>query len=244
MKDNDFGVFVKYYDLIYLRKKNYQQEAKTVKEIITQFGKSPTGTLLDVGCGTGEHVKYLSSTFRCAGIDVNSDMIQLARAKVPKADFKVSDMVSFRLQETFDVIICLFSSIGYARDFQSLVKTLRNFHRHLKDGGLVIVEPWVFKADYMKDHIELKTYETDDIKLVRMATSKLEGSKWRVFMHYLIGENGNIRYANEVHEMLAIDYPDYLKAFKTALFQNVEYQKGNLWEGCRGLFIAHKKPLK
>ena len=240
MKENHFKVFAKYYDQIYLKRKDYQKEAETVKGIIEHFEKKPSRTLLDVGCGTGEHLKYLSSDFQCTGIDVNRDMIEIARKKVPNAKFKVANMVGFSLKEKFDVIICLFSSIGYVQNFNNLVKTLENFYKHLNDEGLAIVEPWIFKKDFKKGYIGLDTYENEKVKLVRMATSKIVGSKWLVFMHYLIGEKGQIRHVEELHEMLALDYTDYIKAFESNLFTNVEILKENLWEDCRGLFIAVK----
>ena len=240
MKENNLKVFAKYYDQIYLKRKDYQKEAETVKSVIKQFEKKRSRTLLDVGCGTGEHLKYLSSDFQCTGIDVNRDMIENARKKVPNAKFKVVNMVDFRLKEKFDVIICLFSSIGYVQSFSDLVKTLENFYKHLNGEGLAIVEPWIFRKDFKKGYIGLDTYENEKVKLVRMASSKIVRSKWLVFMHYLIGEKGEIRHVEEVHEMLALDYPDYIKAFESNLFRNVEFLKENLWEDSRGLFIAVK----
>lgn len=242
MKENDFRIFAKYYDQIYLKRKDYQKEAKTVKEIIKQFEKRPSRTLLDVGCGTGEHLKYLSSDFQCRGIDLNTDMIEIAKKKVPNAKFKVANMVNFKLEEKFDVITCLFSSIGYVQNFNNLVKTLENFYEHLSDEGLVVVEPWIFKKDFKKGYIGLDTYEDEKVKLARMATSKIVGSKWLVSMHYLIGEKGQIRHVEELHEMLALDYTDYIKAFESTLLKDIEFLKENLWDGCRGLFIATKEP--
>lgn len=242
MKGNALRSYAKYYDQIYLTKKDYQKEAETVKGIIKQFEKKQTKTLLDVGCGTGEHLKYLSLDFQCTGIDINRTMIKTAKNKVPNAKFKVANMINFRLKERFDVIVCLFSSIGYVQTFNNLVKTLENFYRHLNDKGLVIVEPWIFKKDFKKG-IYLDTYEDEKIKLVRMATSKIARSKWLIFMHYLIGEKGEIRYVRELHKMLALDYQDYIKAFESTRFKDIKFLKEKLWDGCRGLFIATKEPL-
>jgi ubiquinone/menaquinone biosynthesis C-methylase UbiE len=240
MNKKDFRVFSKYYDHVYLEKKNYQEEAKTVREIIKRFEKKPSTALLDVGCGTGEHLKYFSSDFQCMGIDINRDMIEIAKKKVPNAEFKVANMMDFGLREMFDVIVCLFSSIGYGQNFNNLVRTLENFYKHLNEQGLAIVEPWIFKKDFIKGYAEITTYENEEIKFVRMATSKIEKSKWLIFMHYLIGEEGKIRHVQELHEMLAIDGPDYMKAFKSNHFRNIEFLKETLWKGCRGLFIAVK----
>jgi len=241
MKGNVFRSYAKHYDQIYLKKKDYRKEAEVVKDIIKQFEKRQSKTLLDIGCGTGEHLKYLTLDFQCTGIDINRDMIGIAKNKVPNAKFKVADMVNFRLKERFDVTICLFSSIGYVENFNNLVKTLENFYKHLNKEGLVMVEPWIFKKDFKKGYVGLDTYEDEKVKLARMSTSKIMGSKWLIFMHYLIGEKGEIRYFEELHKMLALDYQDYIKAFESSGLKNVKFLKENLWDGCRGLFIATKE---
>jgi len=240
MKDDDFRIYAEYYDQIYLNMKDYQKEATIIKDVIKQLEKKESKTLLDVGCGTGEHLKHLSSDFGCTGVDINRIMLKAARHKVPDAKYKVGDMINFKLKERFDVIICLFSAIGHVQDFHNLVKTLENFYRHLHDKGLVIVEPWIFKKDFIKGYIGLNTYEDEKVKFARMATSKIVGSKWIVFMHYLVGEKGKISYSREVHKMLALNYADYVKAFREAGFKETQYLTENLWENCRGLFVTTK----
>lgn len=239
MKGNNFRTYTKHYDHIYLKKKHYRKETEIIKDIIEQFEEMQSKTLLDVGCGTGEHLKYLSLDFQCTGIDINRDMIRTAKNKVPNAKFKVANIINFSLKEAFDVIICLFSSIGYVQSVNNLVRTLENFHEHLNSGGLAIVEPWIFKEDFKKG-IYVDTYEDEEIKLVRMATSEIVRSRWMIFMHYLIGEKGKIRYDRELHKMLALDYQDYVEAFESTRFENMKFLKENLWNGCRGLFVATK----
>jgi hypothetical protein len=46
-----------------------------------------------------------------------------------------ADMVNLELGRQFDVVLCLFSSIGYVRTRALLKKTLFSFARHLKAGG-------------------------------------------------------------------------------------------------------------
>ena len=240
MTEDDFRLYAKYYDQIYLDMKDYGKEAKTVESIVRKFESRKSETLLDVGCGTGEHLKYLSLSFKCAGIDINRGMIQTARDKVLNARFRVANMVDFRLAERFDVITCLFSAIGHVQTFDNLVQTIRNFHNHVAQGGLVIVEPWLFKKDFEKGYIGMNTYKDENVKLARMATSEMTVSKWIIYMHYLIGEKGKIKYSTETHEMLASDCEDYAEAFKSAGFENVKFLTDNLWDGCRGLFVTKK----
>jgi len=240
MKAENFKIFAEYYDRFYLEKKDYEKESKIVKGIIRKLESEESMILLDVGCGTGEHLKYFSSHFNCTGLDINRRMIEIAKNKVPEAKFKIANMTDFKLKSRFDVIVCLFSSIGYVQSFKNLVKTLENFYKHLKDTGLVIVEPWVFKKDFKEGHISLDTYEDDELKFVRMATSIISRSIWLIHMHYLLGKKKEIKYFAEVHKMLALDYQDYVRAFELAKFEDIMYLTENLWDGCRGLFLARK----
>lgn len=240
MGDNDLRIFSRYYDPIYLKRKDYESESKVVKHIIRQFEKKPSKTLLDVGCGTGEHLKYLSQTFRCKGIDISEEMVETAKTKVADADFEIADMIDFSLDEKFDVITCLFSSIGYVQTFKNLVKTLKNLFNHLNNEGLTLVEPWVFKKDFRKGNFAIDTYEDYKIKLVRMGTSKLTRSQWLVYFHYLIGKDGEIKHVREVHKMLAADYEDYIRAFNLAGYSETRFLKEDQWTRSRGFFVAMK----
>jgi len=239
MKRGFFRIYAEYYDQIYLKMKDYKKEAKVLNGVIRQFEEKRSKNLLDVGCGTGEHLKHLSSKFKCTGMDVNKSMVNIAKKKVPNAKFKVADMIKFSLNEKFDVITCLFSAIGYVETFSNMVKTLENFRKHLSEKGLVIVEPWIFRKDFKEGYVALDTYESDKVKFARMATSKILRSAWIIFMHYLVAEKGKIKYFKENHKMLAVEYEDYLKAFDLVGFKNVRFLKESLWNDSRGLFIAN-----
>ncbi len=243
MGEHNLHTFAEYYDQIYLKRNDYKSESEVVQNIIRQFKRNSSKTLLDVGCGTGEHLKYLSQHFRCTGLDISTEMINTARAKVPNARFEVGDMIDFRLRDRFDVITCLFSSIGYVQNFRKLVRTLRNFYDHLTNDGLALVEPWVFKKDFRKGNFALDTYEDEKTKLARMGTSKLTGSHWLVHFHYLIGNNGEIMHTKEIHKMIAADYEDYVKGFNLAGYNEIKFLGENEWTRTRGLFVAIKRAL-
>jgi SAM-dependent methyltransferase len=97
--------------------------------------------VLDVACGTGRHAAMLAAEgFTVVGIDKNEGMLRIARRKVPKAAFHRGDMKTFRLPRRFAVILCMFTSINYNTRMADLVKTLRNFERHLSDGGIIVFD--------------------------------------------------------------------------------------------------------
>jgi ubiquinone/menaquinone biosynthesis C-methylase UbiE len=240
MKESNFENYAKYYDSIYLKMKDYRKESEMIKTVIRLYQKKSSKTLLDVGCGTAEHLKNLSSDFLCTGVDINKDMIKIARKKNPSMGLIAADMLKMNLRRKFDVIISLFSVIGYAHTFGNLVKSLRNMRNHLESNGLLIIEPWIFRKDYTKGHIGFETYSDDKIKFVRMSRSQLTKSEWLLQMYYMFSDGGDIKCSKEVHKMLSLDKQDYIRAFKLAGFSDVKFLNKKFWERSRGLFIATK----
>ena len=134
-KQTIFKDLARYYDLIYSGK-NYKKEVAVVTALICQFKRSAGNDLLEIACGTGGHARYLRNHFHVVATDNNPQMLRIARRKVKGVTFKQADMIDFDLGRQFDVVACLFSSIGYVKTLGNLKRTLRNFAQHLKPGGV------------------------------------------------------------------------------------------------------------
>jgi SAM-dependent methyltransferase len=228
----------KYYDLIY-HWKDYEAEANTVKELIDKYNRSNGKDLLDVGCGTGMHLKYFKDDFSCMGIDINSEMVEVAKSKVNNVVFKQGDMIDFNLDKVFDVILCLFSSIGYVKTYSNLEKTFLNFANHLKKGGVLIVEPWFTKSTFWAGIPGMTTYDGDDFKIARLNTTKVEGDLSIMEMHYLIAErDGDIKHFVDIHELGLFETDKTLELMAKASLLS-EFLKDGLMKD-RGLLVGVK----
>src|SRR5216684_1381261 len=138
------GMFSKseaFYDAIYGTMKDYAREAEQIRELIQQYKQSSGTTLLDVACGTGRHIPFLRQHYTVEGLDLDEHMLAIAHQRNPGIIFHHADMVDFDLGHLFDVIVCLFSSIGYVKTAARLYQTLQTMHRHLPPGGVVIIDP-------------------------------------------------------------------------------------------------------
>ena len=91
-----YGVLAKYYDRVY-HWKDYDGDVRRLMAYLAEGGKGAGGTLLDVGCGTGEHLVRLAGTFECTGIDSSEPMLEVAKGKIPHATFMRADMTDFKL---------------------------------------------------------------------------------------------------------------------------------------------------
>ncbi|MFW9878127.1 MAG: class I SAM-dependent methyltransferase [Candidatus Thorarchaeota archaeon] len=228
----------KYYDLIYSWK-DYKKEVNIIKKLIKKYKKSDGNKLLDVACGTGKHLEYFKESFSCTGIDLNEEMINVAKNNISGVDFRSADMMNFDLNNKFNVITCLFSSIGYVKTYNNLEKAIINFANHLKSGGVVIIEPWFSKSTYQVGHLGMTTYDGVDIKIARLNTTALENDLSVMEMHYLILERDNdVKYFVDRHEVGLFEVARILEIMDNAGFKT-EFLKNGLREG-RGLYIGIK----
>jgi SAM-dependent methyltransferase len=110
-------------------------------------GLPPSGNppyLLDLGCGTGEHLDLLSKAgFRCTGIDISEDMLAVARKRFPsEIEFVRTDMTEIDYSAVFDIVISLFGSFNYMINDSNVIEVLSKVHRALVPGGIGVFEIW------------------------------------------------------------------------------------------------------
>ncbi|HKW48741.1 MAG TPA: class I SAM-dependent methyltransferase [Gemmatimonadaceae bacterium] len=224
------------YDLIYSGFKNYDAECSAIAALI---GREQPGarTVLDVACGTGEHARLLNERhgFEVDGLDLDPAFVRIARDKLRSGTVYEGDMTSFTLPRTYDVVQCLFSSIGYVRTLDNVRRALECFRAHLAPGGMVLVEPW-FAPDVLEHgRVSINTAESKDVKVARMARLEVDGQLSRLHFEYLIGRNGGIDRATEVHELGLFTTEEMLECFSKAGLRATHDPNGGAG---RGLFLA------
>jgi SAM-dependent methyltransferase len=133
------------YDIIH-QDKNYLSESAVISSIIDQNISNSDIDLLDVACGSGSHLLCLKDKYKCVGIDINKKLIEIAQKK--QIESYCLDMRQFELNKKFDVITCLFGSIAHLENYQQLCETIKNLKNHLKNSGIILIEPWLFLEQY------------------------------------------------------------------------------------------------
>ncbi len=227
----------KYYDLIYSWK-DYKKEANKIKSLIKKYKKSDGEELLDVACGTGQHLKCLKSNFSCTGIDINDEMLKIAKNNARGVLFKRANIANFNLNKKFDVVLCLFGSIAYLKSYKNLEKALKNLVNHLKRGGVMIIEGFIAKSEFKPNHLYVNSYDGKNVKVARIGTSKIKNGLMLADMHYLIGEKGKINHFSETHELGLFDVNKVLKILKKFGLRGTFIKRGLMKD--RGLYIGIK----
>jgi len=222
------------YDALY-GFKNYEAEATRLHQIITEKKTSPGNALLDVACGTGSHLAFLRKYYSVEGLDYTPEMLEVARSRLPAVTFYLGDMRSFDLGCRFDVVTCLFSSIGYLKNVRDLRAAVVNLARHLNTGGVLIIEPWLTEETWTARGIHTWNIDGQDAKISRMDIPSKKGRKSIIRQHIMIGTPEGVRYFRQTHELFMFTNAEYIEAFDAAGL-DISYDEKGLMN--RGLFIG------
>jgi SAM-dependent methyltransferase len=231
-----FDASAEFYDTIYGTFKDYTAEAAKIANLLRAIDPKYK-TVLDVGCGTGEHARRLTQAgFIVDGVDINADFVRIAQRKNQAGRFVEADMSKFELPHRYDVVMCLFSSIGYLRTLDRVASALRRFRDHLRPGGAVIVEPW-FEPSVLDPQrgIDQTIGEANGVRVTRSSRIEVEPSLSRLHFDYEITDATGTRHVHEVHELGLFTNAELMDAFRGSGFA-VTYDSVGLIN--RGLYIG------
>lgn len=227
------------YDIIYAAgRKDYVTETTELVELIHAH-QPGAKSILDVACGTGEHLKHLREHFDdIEGLEHSEPMRAKAAEKLPDVVVHAGDMRDFTLGRTFDVVTCLFSAAGYNRSADELHASARAMSAHLDRGGLLVVDPWFQPDEWRGGQLYHNVGTANGRTVLRMALSARDGQKSRVSYHYLVGDVNGITHFTDVQEMSLFTRDAYIGAIRAAGCERIEFIKGP--DDHRGRIVAIK----
>ena len=120
-----------------------------------------------------------------------------------------------------------------------LRQTIANFVRHLRPGGVAIVEPWFTREAYHAGTAHMTTYDGEEVKIARLNVSEVEGDVSIMDMHYLVAEAGRgVAHFVDRHELGLFATERSLAIMREAGLE-AEYLEEGLMVG-RGVYVATK----
>jgi len=226
----------RYYDRLYAFK-DYLGEAARILAVVGRELPPGRKRLLDVACGTGRHLEHLKERFVAEGLDVSPELLAIARARNPKLVFHCADMRSFALAARYDVITCLFSSIGYMTAQADLHRAVARMGDHLVPGGLLLVEPWFTPEAWRPNTVHALFIDDPELKIARVNTSQVRGRVSVLDLHHLFGTPEGTEHCLEHHELGLYTVEEMSDAFRAAGL-SVRYDAEGLTG--RGLYLAKR----
>jgi len=230
----------KYYDLIYSTK-NYDDECESLINYFKKFSEDDARSILDVGCGTGEHsIRFAEKGYNVVGVDLSDVMINQAKRKVKgkglPVEFFVQDMRSFSLKKKFDAVICLFGTFGYCTKDSEITATLRKIREHLKLKGLFVFDFWPIYTCISRKHWQsVHEVEKEGIYIIRImdCTFELETNmvNFKIRCNVIMNKR-LIESFQEEHKLRTFTPPEITHILKENNFKPLGFFKVN-WQAKR-----------
>ena len=178
--------------------------AEQVMELI-RGAKPDAQRVLELGCGTGSILKRLQADYQVSGLDISGKMLSVARKKVPRSRLFRQDMVDFRIDGRFDVILCVFDSINHLTRFSDWKRVFAGVRRHLSPGGCFIFD--INTQRKLERHIAEPPWVHRfgrNLLIIDVTALPRGGSNWniKVFEHL----NGR-RYALHEEDIVEVSFP-------------------------------------
>jgi SAM-dependent methyltransferase len=134
--------FARFYDLIY----HQMRDEADNDYYLDRIGEA-NGKVLEVGVGTGRlFIKALSNNADIYGIDISPAMLEVLKTKlVPEQHTRISlqNIVDFRLNNRFDLIIAPFRVFMHITDKADQLKALNHVFDNLNPGGRFIFDVFI-----------------------------------------------------------------------------------------------------
>jgi SAM-dependent methyltransferase len=174
-----YGRFARYYDAIYEDLVNYAGDIRYLEAVFRKFTPARPRTLLDLGCGTGNHDLPLARRGHdVTGIDLSPAQLAVARRKAKRAGLPIrfvrADMRSFNLRKRFDAAICMFGGFGYLLKDKEVLGCLRSLRRHLVPEGVFFFEFWQSSAARPAPHQSWLHKVGRDYEIVRLSVDRYD----------------------------------------------------------------------
>lgn len=218
------------YNRVYLgRGKDYAGEAADAVRWIRHHAPG-AASLLDVACGTGNHLRFYAEAFdEVAGMDLSQDMLAVAKESLPGVPLHLGDIRDFDLGRTYDAVSCLFA-VGHLQSAEELDAALARMAAHVVRGGVVVVEPWWSPDTFDARHVSAELFDDRQPVLARMSHSVRTGRRVRTDVHCMAAHpEAGVRHSSHSFELTLFTREEYEAAFTRCGLSPVQVE-GAPWD--------------
>ncbi len=123
-----------------------QRQIQFIKEAVAK-----DGWVLDLACGTGRHsIPLTEEGYSVVGLDVSKTLLKIARQHSSQVQLVRADMRHLPFKEkTFTAALSLDNSIGYLPSEEADFESLKELHKTLCTGALLILD--VFNREQLTE---------------------------------------------------------------------------------------------
>lgn len=173
-KEKPYEKFAEVYDSI-MPDKFYKDYYNFIVKILKKLKFKPE-SILEVACGTGKLMElFHKKGYQIEGLDLSEGMLNIAKKKGLKV--YQGNMINFRLNKKYDLILNIFDSLNYIQKLTDLQKCFVTTNRHLNKNGLFIFDMNSdFKINKVIPKFKTEYYKIGNTELIWLNSHKQ--NKW------------------------------------------------------------------
>lgn len=198
-----------------------ETEAEKLVALITKIIiLQPGSSVLDMACGSGRHaISFAKMGFDVTAVDLSELLISEARKNAletgVKIDFVLSDLLEYETSKRFDLVLNLFTSLGYFENDEENFSVIKKAYALLNQGGYFVLD--YFNKDYLlKNLIPTTIFSENGFRITQ--NRSIEGT--RIVKQITIENDGSVE---EFYESVRLyDYEEILNYIKKAGFATIK----------------------
>jgi SAM-dependent methyltransferase len=201
---------------------DYEEEAAFYGGVLTEHGRPPQASLLELGSGGGNNASWLKGRFdRVTLVDLSPGMIEVSRAINPDCEHVVGDMRSVRLGREFDCVF-VHDAISYMTTLGDLARVLETARVHCRVGGTALFAP-DFVRETFRPGSDEGGHDGDDGRGLRYLEWAWDpdptDTTYQVDYAFLLrGADGGVRVAHDRHVEGLFSRADWVRLLADAGF--------------------------
>ena len=143
------------YLLVY--KHRDRSEAEILKNLVLKnVEREKVKLVLDMACGSGRHaISFAQAGFDVTAIDLSENLLNVAKSNAEKekvnVDFILSDIRKFNPEKKFDLVLNLFTSLGYFEKDDENAKVVQKAFELMNSGGWFVLD--YFNKNYILNNL-------------------------------------------------------------------------------------------
>ena len=198
-----------------------EKEAKDlVNLILDNIDKSEVKNILDMAAGQGRHALiFAKKGYSVTAVDLSENLLSIAKRNAEKKNLNVSfvhsDIRLFEPHKSYDLILNLFTSIGYFENDNENYEVLNKAYQLLNGNGFFVLD--YFNKNFIKKNLVQNSVDEFDDRVISQSRY-IEGE--RIIKEITIDKNGKID--KFVESVRMFSYDELLIMLKKIGFQIIK----------------------
>jgi SAM-dependent methyltransferase len=228
--DRWYRAIAPYYDQLYDRLRTAPADA-FLRQLFSRY--APIREVLNVACGSfALDLPLVRRGYHVVGRDRSKAMLRVARGALKavgrNADLGEADMRTLRLNREFDALLCLGTAFNYVTAPSDVRRSLASFRRHLRNGGLLVLDltnfdAWIRHPQNARAEVDYRSPDGTRIAIFGFNEQERRKKIHRARFLTVVQRGNRIDVRFDETPLRIWEKPELDRALRTAGFRPVEW---------------------